>query len=210
MQSGDARAVNLHEGDWQDETMNADAVFDIHPAILRFERTIRYLTDTEITGFFSEEGATILILHAVDTGSRYFSVIPKEMEERIRGSILTHNHPSGCSFTKRDLKEASFFSLKEIRVVGRTGLYSMMPGAGGWPVPQVIADCFSAIEKDPDFQAEIVCLCPRPERFTDAGGQGSCIERIRSDRLCERVAAALNLTYRRYIWKDANDSVLQA
>ncbi|KAF1078864.1 hypothetical protein [Methanogenium sp. MK-MG] len=189
--------------------MNTDTVFAVHPEILRFERKIRHLTDAEMTGIFSEEGVSILTLHAVDTGNGFFTVIPEEIKERITDCILTHNHPSDRSFTKRDLKEASFFSLKEIRVVGRTGLYSMKPGAGGWPAPQVIADCFTSIEADPDFQAEIDDLSSSSERFTDAEDIQSGIARIWSDLLCERLAGALNLIYQSADWRDDGGPALQ-
>lgn len=184
-----------------EDAMNTGTVFAVHPAILQFEQKIRCLSDTEITGIFTDDGISILTLHAVETGYGFFTVIPEEMKELIKNSILTHNHPSGCSFTKWDLKEASFFSLKEIRVVGRTGVYSMKPGVGGWPAPNTITDCFSAIEGDPDFQAEIDNLSHRNRHFTDAGNGSLNIAGIRSDRLCERLAAALNLTYQRYVWR---------
>ena len=197
-------------GDFLEDPLTADTVFSVPLPVLRFERTIRYLTDTEITGIFSPEGDHILTLHAVDTGVGFFTVIPVEMREQIRGCILTHNHPSGRSFTRRDLEEASFFSLTEIRVVGRYGVYSMKPGGKEWPAPQVIADCFTSIGDGPNFQAEIDNFSFRNDRFRDAEGHPPGIERIRSDFLCERVAAALNLNYRRSAWKNADDSVLKA
>lgn len=196
-----AGAVALPARDHPGDAMNTYAVFSVHPAILQFELKIRYLSDREITGIFTEDGESILTLHAVETGNGFFTVIPEELKKQIKDSILTHNHPSGCSFTKRDLKEASFFSLKEIRVVGRTGVYSMKPGVEGWPAPNVITKCFSRIEDDPDFQVEIVTLSCRDRRFTDAGTGPLNIAGIRSDRLCERLAAALNLTYQRYVWR---------
>lgn len=183
--------------------MSADAVFAVHPNILRFERTIRCLTDAEMTGIFSAEGASVLTLRAVDTGTRFFTVIPEEMKERITGCILTHNHPSDRSFTKRDLEEASFFGLREIRVVGRTGVCSMKPAADGWPPPQVIADCFTAIEDDPVFQAEIDAVRLRPEESGDTDNPPSGIGRLRSERLCRRLALALNLLYNSALWDDA-------
>ncbi|WP_062397390.1 hypothetical protein [Methanogenium cariaci] len=177
--------------------MNRDTDFAVHPEIVRFERKIRHLRDAEITGIFSEEGDSILTLHAVNTGSGFFTVIPEELKQRITDSILTHNHPSDRSFTLRDLKEASFFSLKEIRVVGRTSTYSMKPGAGGWPAPQVIADCFNAIDVDPpDLQAEVDYLSSSLEQCTDAEDIQSGSARIRSDLLCKWLAEALNLIYR--------------
>ncbi|WFN35611.1 hypothetical protein L1S32_05780 [Methanogenium sp. S4BF] len=183
--------------------MNTDPVVTVHPAILRFERTIRCLTDAEMTGIFSAEGALVLTLRAVDTGRGFFTVIPEEMTQQIRGCILTHNHPSDRSFTRSDLEEASLFGLKEIRVVGRTGLYSMKPGAGGWPAPQVIADCFSAIEADPALQAETAGGNHCPGRFRHGEEHRSCTGRVWSESLCERLALALNLIYRKSLWEDA-------
>ncbi len=158
--------------------MSISPVFAVHPAILRFERTIRCLTGAEITGFISAEGICILTLHGVDTGNGFFTVIPDEMNAQITGTILTHNHPSDSSFTKRDLEEAPFFALKEIRVVGRTGIYSMKPGPGGWPAPQVTADCFTAIEGDPYFfRQRLILSVPNDSVIQKNIGQplGGCL-----------------------------------
>lgn len=46
--------------------------------------------------------------------------------------VVTHNHPSGSSFSGTDLKTAVILNQKEIRAVGKEYTYSMKRPAGGW------------------------------------------------------------------------------
>lgn len=50
-----------------------------------------------------------------------------------RNATISHNHPSGSSFSIQDLKTASTLNLQEVRAVGAEYTYSMKPGPNGWP-----------------------------------------------------------------------------
>ena len=58
--------------------------------------------------------------HSVSVG-----YIPKD-------SIVTHNHPSGASFSKNDLITASNVNLTEIRAVGKKYTYSVKRNGADW------------------------------------------------------------------------------
>jgi SPP1 gp7 family putative phage head morphogenesis protein len=47
----------------------------------------------------------------------------KDELEKIRGSIFTHNHPGGGSFSDSDLKFACNLNLQEVRAAGKNGVY---------------------------------------------------------------------------------------
>lgn len=175
--------------------MSPDLVYSIPPAVLRFERSIHALTDTEETAVFSPAGLMVLRLHAISFDDGFFTLIPEEVLPLLAGGILTHNHPSGCAFTCRDLREASFFSLAEIRVVTENMVYSMKPGPDGWPPGETIVSQWAIIAHDPVFREEVSALC-------NSGGipardRELYCRRIRVDLLCDRLAHVLHLIYNR-------------
>ena len=184
-------------GGWyvRDDVMRQNPIFSVPPAVLQFERTIRNRTDTEETAFFSPTGSIVLRLQGISTGDGFFTVIPAELLARLGGCILTHNHPSGCSFTCSDLREAAFFSLAEIRVVTQTVVYSMKPGPHGWPAAEIIADRWRMIAHDPVFRTDVEALCTACGNH--AADRALCCRRIRVNLLCERLASALHLIYLR-------------
>ncbi len=181
------------------------SVFAVHPNILRFEEEIRYRSDAEITGFFSEDGILLLRLQGTcRPGEGCSTVIPDSAEDVISGQIMTHNHPSDASFTCKDLTEASFFTLKEIRVVGRTGIFSMRPGPDGWPAPREIGTKFEDLWEDPaiDTRAERM-MHGKASRECDPGGsdkEDAGRLRLRSDLCCSQLAKDLHLRYRKACW----------
>ena len=71
------------------------------------------------------------------------NIIEKNLGERKRvgydailaiGKTVTHNHPSGQSFSQKDIIGAVQSNLSEVRVVTKGYTYSMKPGKNGWGV----------------------------------------------------------------------------
>ena len=71
------------------------------------------------------------------------NIIERNLGERKRvgydailaiGKTVTHNHPSGASFSQKDIMGAVQSNLSEIRVVTKGYTYSMKPGKNGWGV----------------------------------------------------------------------------
>ncbi|WP_319643548.1 hypothetical protein [Methanovulcanius yangii] len=186
--------------------MTSSPVFAVHPDILRFEEEIRNLTDDEITGFFTPDGVLLLRLEGTCVpreGCR--TIIPDSRQKAIAGQIMTHNHPSEASFTARDLMEASYFSLKEVRVVGKTVVYSMQPGPEGWPSPRRIMETFERIWESPGLMETVGRIVDektaRMDDTLDSGEQMASIRlRVRSDLCCRELAQELHLIYRKAVW----------
>lgn len=76
-------------------------------------------------------------------GTQYNVEIPFSDLEKIKGSTVTHNHPTwnyppgdprleGRSLSLPDLRAASLLSLREMQAVSPGYLYSMKPGKNGW------------------------------------------------------------------------------
>ena len=61
----------------------------------------------------------------------YVRFAPAEMA-RMKGMIVTHNHPSGASLSMPDVRLAMRLQMAEMRAVGKLYRYSIKPGPGGW------------------------------------------------------------------------------
>ena len=64
------------------------------------------------------------------TGGRSAVSFTEKEAEKMRHSILTHNHPTGASFSLEDVVFAHENELAEIRVVAMDRTYSLMPPKG--------------------------------------------------------------------------------
>lgn len=66
-------------------------------------------------------------------GTRNEVTFTLNQAEKMRGGILTHNHPNGTSLSPTDVELASDLGMAEIRAVaGPFRVYSMRPPPGGW------------------------------------------------------------------------------
>lgn len=55
-------------------------------------------------------------------------------------AIVTHNHPSGASFSPADIEGMVFFNQKEMRATGKEYTYSMKRPEKGWGVSSQTAE----------------------------------------------------------------------
>ena len=105
----------------------------------------------------------------------------------LKGATVTHNHPSGSSFSRVDMRTASRCEVGELRAVGSQYTHSMKPPPEGWPPWQTIWDAYAKHDAD--------VIRGNRERIR-LGRQAS----PRSDQLHEvwrRVASELGLRYSR-------------
>lgn len=97
-------------------------------AVRKFEKVIRGRTVNEVGAAIDKSGKVVLSkIGAKD----YIKFTDSEMQI-IRNKILTHNHPTGYSFSVDDIRLSAGSQLKEIRAVGEKYSYSMKPPATGW------------------------------------------------------------------------------
>jgi hypothetical protein len=82
------------------------------------------------TAVVLDSSGKVLLRKSGDERSVTFT--PEEVE-KLRGGVLTHNHPSSSSFSDDDVQLAVLKGLREIRAVGRDGsLYRLGVGSKGW------------------------------------------------------------------------------
>jgi hypothetical protein len=109
---------------------------------------------------------------------------------RYRGSISTHNHPGGRSFSAEDVIAGSMLDQAEIRVITpKKRIYRIQPKSGKWPTPEAIRAA---------FQAEDAKVTSRLLRDVEKGK--ITIEEANLEhhhRVWERIAPGLGLVYER-------------
>ncbi|MES2262112.1 MAG: hypothetical protein V4724_26625 [Pseudomonadota bacterium] len=105
-------------------------------AAVKYEEGIRR-NKFESGAFFAGDGS-LIVSKVGDTGVVTF--LPSELVGT-RGSLFTHNHPGGTSFSPADVIHASELQLSEVRVVARHYRHTMS-ASDGWPTPGVIQSTF--------------------------------------------------------------------
>ena len=94
----------------------------------KHERTI-IGRKTEMAILLDETGKTLF--KKTSRAVNYVKFTKDELG-RMKGLVLTHNHPSGQSLSIPDVRLAMAYNLTEIRAVGRLYRYSIKPRPGGW------------------------------------------------------------------------------
>ena len=94
-----------------------------HANIRAAEQSIR--ANTYETAFVFDSSGNLIESAKGDAHSVGLGAIPEN-------SIVTHNHPSGVTFSKQDILTATKSNLVEIRAVGTKRTYSMKRPESGW------------------------------------------------------------------------------
>jgi hypothetical protein len=83
----------------------------------------------ETAAVFTAQGNTVFVK---DGGPTSVTFTPAEVE-KLRGGVLTHNHPSSAPLSDDDVRLALLRGLREVRAVGRDGsLHRLGVGPKGW------------------------------------------------------------------------------
>ncbi len=180
----------------------------INETVLEYEKTIRNLPEPEeMVGIFSKEG---ILIHEQEgeyvPGIGTVVILPITVHEKVIGQILTHNHSSDHSFSERDLAGAAYFGFSEMRVVGKSGTFSLSPNESGWPESYEIEKCISQMKCDSEFQSKLNDIKFDPEFYLNSGDEERDIERVESYLICEKISAKFNLNYQASTWSETKDS----
>lgn len=121
--------------------------------MIEFEDAIR-TKPYEIAAVFTPGGA---LLCMASLGRKRLIGFRDEEVARMKGMVLTHNHPDILTntFSVSDVRMASLASLHEIRAVGESNTYSLKPGPNGWPDADGVACEYARLTADPGFTASL-------------------------------------------------------
>lgn len=174
--------------------MMSPSVFRRPAAIIRFEDTARVfgVCDGEIARVFSVAGELLREYRGFCE-----TEIPESDRPILENGILTYTHPLDTTFSRKDIVLASYLRLAEIRVIGRSYVYSLKPPTTGWPSPELLGTVYDRERKDPEFVARIESLKKSPEFRATSKDPEMDIFRIRRDLLCRNLAETFGLRYRK-------------
>lgn len=152
-------------------------------AAVAFENEVRLAT-IEHGAAFAADGR--LILRKAGEPNRV-GYTDAEIES-MRGSLFTHNHPNGASFSFADVRLASRIGLVELRAVGPQFRHILVPAFGRWP-------------SESDLRASADAVQARAQRVVEQmiydGLRHPLADVEKTHRIWEGVARRLGLTYLR-------------
>lgn len=67
-------------------------------------------------------------------GGKHSAALPVGSRSQLHNTIVTHNHPSGGTFSQSDIRVAISGDVREIRAVGVDGTYSLKRPKQGWKI----------------------------------------------------------------------------
>ena len=111
----------------------------VSSSLASVERGEAFSQKSETAHAFDKDGNPIL----TKGGNENTVTFTDDDVNALYGATLTHNHPSGTSFSPSDIAFASTSRLNEIRAYGTNSLgqkviHSAKPGVRGWPKPSEI------------------------------------------------------------------------
>lgn len=115
-------------------SIRPDISTPMRKAAVEFENRIRN-EDREHGALFSAHGE--MIQQTVGNEEMLGFTLDEMQKNRIINGLMTHNHPSGYTFSIEDIESACYFKLDEIRVVTRWHRYRMQ-FHGNWKSKIVI------------------------------------------------------------------------
>jgi len=123
--------------------------------------------------------------------------IPEPDRRIIRDQIMVQCHESDVAFSKKDLLFAAEYQLSEIRLIGRTFIFSIKPTDMGWPDPAIFARQYDEIDTGADLVNLLEGIRNSPELRENSWDPEVDILKIRSDIICKKIAGIFHLDYRK-------------
>jgi hypothetical protein len=176
-------------------------VFMIAPSVLRrpgtivrFETTTRGsgACDGEIARIFSASGELLREYNGFCDAN-----VPDTDRLLIEQGILTYSHPFDTAFSRKDLLFAVDFRLAEIRVFGKSLVYSMKPRGKEWPDRELLGKKYDEIRNSQEFVASLASFRNTDEFMAKSRDPEMDLFRIRRDLICEKLAEELGLVYQK-------------
>jgi hypothetical protein len=168
--------------------------------IVRFETTTREFgtCDREIARVFSSSGEMLREYRGFCNVN-----VPETDRLLIEQGILTYTHPFDTAFSRKNLLFAADFHLAEIRVFGKSLVYSMKPEGKEWPDPELFGKKYDEIRSSREFVASLAFLKNSHEFLAKSRDPEMDLFRIRRDLICGKLAEELGLVYQKAAFANA-------
>jgi NAD+--asparagine ADP-ribosyltransferase len=119
--------VDIDVGSKQGKALSKEVKEKIKPAPKEVENLVRNkevgIKDrkTEKAYIFDKDGKVVFEKSGNKNGVKFTT----DELSKMKGNVLTHNHPNGTSFSSEDIKLACDWNLKEVRAIGNNNVYVM-------------------------------------------------------------------------------------
>src|SRR5208337_234922 len=123
--------------------------------------------------------------------------IPESDRQVIRQQIMIQCHESDVSFTKKDLQFAAEYRFSEIRLIGRSYIYSMKTLDRDWPDPGILGRKYDEIDTSADLVDTLERIRNSPDLRENSWDPEVDVLKIRNDMICKKIADAFCLDYRK-------------
>jgi hypothetical protein len=129
--------------------------------------------------------------------SLYEIAIPESDRPVILHQVMVQHRASDVAFSKQDLVLAAEYQFSEVRLIGRSFLFSVKPSGKGWPNPERLARHYDEIQNNPSLTLLLEKYSNSPELMDHSWDPDVDILQVRNDIICKKIAATCGLDYHR-------------
>ena len=122
--------------------------------------------------------------------------IPESDRPVICHQVMEQYRESDVAFSKTDLLLAAEYQFSEVRLIGRSYLFSVKPDKK-WPEPSDLARYYDEILNHPDLILLVERISNSPELVENSWDPAIEILQIRNDIICKIIAAVHGLEYQK-------------
>lgn len=123
--------------------------------------------------------------------------IPESDRPVIHHQVMEQHRESDVAFSKTDLLLAAEYQFSEMRLIGRSYLFSVKPSGRNWPEPEDLARHYDEILNHPDLILLLERMSTSRELVENSWDPDIEILQIRNDLICKLIAAVYGLDYQK-------------
>jgi hypothetical protein len=124
-------------------------------------------------------------------------VIPECDRGIILYQVMVQCRESDVAFSKQDLLLAAEYQFSEVRLIGRSYLFTLKPSEKNWPEPERLAQFYDEIQNNPGLTLLLEKFSTSPELLDTSWDPEVDIIQVRNDIICKKIAVTCGLDYRR-------------
>jgi hypothetical protein len=123
--------------------------------------------------------------------------VPVADRQVISHQVMIQGRESDVAFLKKDLLFAAEYQFSEIRLIGRSFIFSIKSLDRSWPDPAILAEEYEGIEKSSDLAGLLEKIRNSPQLRENSWDPEIDLIQIRSDIICKKIADIFSLDYRK-------------
>ena len=122
--------------------------------------------------------------------------IPESDRFIISGQVMIQWRESDVAFSKKDLMTAARFRFAEIRLIGRSIIFTLKPANGSWPDPDFLSQKYEEIQRSTALADRLAQADSRKFRETSWDPEVDLLK-LRNDFICSEISRIFPMEYRK-------------